>query len=959
MARTLQPTNLISHYRVVSPLGAGGMGEVYLAHDQNLERNVALKILPPQLVRNEERVRRFILEAKSASSLSHPHIVTIYEIGQDRVRTSDVDEAPSDASDPVHFIAMELISGETLKDKIHHEKTELRTLLGYMAQVADGLAKAHAAGIVHRDLKPSNIMVTKDGYAKVLDFGLAKLTEKQAAGPDATSAPTEMGDLTGGGAVVGTAGYMSPEQIRGKVVDHRSDIFSFGCILYEAATRQRPFSADTDVETMHKILNEKPTAVEELNPAAPAEVRRLIRRCLAKNADQRFQSIKDIAIELREIVEEYDTLSASTGSGSSIAPSGVAPPPRRTGLIAAIAAVALIGAGGIAVGLYGWLGGRAVAPAREEPFQTMRMTVLKSGPGLRLPVLSPDGRYLGYEVQSNGQWSVFVRQVATGSDVQVIAPQGTEIRGLSFSPDGNYLYYLGLDPETPLYKSLFEIPSLGGAPRKCAFDVDTAVTFSPDGKRVAFVRGAPQRGEYLLVLLDLGSGTEEILATVKEPRQILLARPAWSPAGGRVAALVLDFEGGIRTQVTAFDITGKSHAVVASSNVPLVDGLSWLGEDGLAISGPEVGAGLTSQIWRLPSSGGRARRVTNDLNEYDEVTASADGKTIAAMRTSRSEELWMAPPDGKGELRQVTSGGREERIQGLAVADDGSILFAAPKERVQALWSMGPDGSGRRQITPDSLMVGNDQFYLRGKSILFTGAGIDLVPNIWRVDLDGGNLAQLTHGAGEFLAAVSQDGGQTLFVRTDSPKELWSLPTAGGDPSRLATDFEGRVVIVSPDGRLVCYSTYTQVGDRIRGTASCLPAGGGEPVARLTPPSGALKPRWAPDGKGVTFIKEVDGVSTIMKGPLGGGDPVLLVRSPSGTILDYDWSPSGNDLLFTVATEQTSNLWRWTVGAAAPKRQTDFRTGQVFDFAWTKDSRAFYFTQGNLSQEIVLIRGFE
>ncbi|MBI3450231.1 MAG: serine/threonine protein kinase [Acidobacteria bacterium] len=322
MSRTLQPEDVISHYKIIGPLGAGGMGEVYLAQDLTLERNVALKILPPSLVKDEERLRRFVLEAKSASSLSHPHIVTIYEIGQDRVRPKGEGES-GDRSPAVHFISMELVSGDTLTAKIHQEKTDLRTLLGWLAQAAEGLAKAHAAGIVHRDLKPGNIMVTRDGYAKVLDFGLAKLTEKREADPELSSAPTEVKDGTSAGVVLGTVGYMSPEQVRGKAVDHRSDIFSFGCVLYEAATRRRPFIAESNVETMHKILNEKPAPVEDLNPAAPAEVRRLIRRCLAKSADQRLQSMKDLAIELREIVEEYDALSAC-GSRGAVEPQGPA-----------------------------------------------------------------------------------------------------------------------------------------------------------------------------------------------------------------------------------------------------------------------------------------------------------------------------------------------------------------------------------------------------------------------------------------------------------------------------------------------------------------------------------------------------------------------------------------------------------------------------------------------------------
>jgi hypothetical protein len=279
----------VARYRLLSLLGAGGMGEVYLARDEALGRSVALKILPPELVRNEERVRRFVQEAKAASSLSHPHIVAIHEIGEAEVRpergAEDAAGASAGPATHVHFIAMELVSGRTLRDLIHKDRTDLQTLVRHLAQAAEGLAKAHAAGIVHRDLKPENIMVSSDGYAKVLDFGLAKLTEA-GGGADLTTAPTELARTTAAGVILGTVGYMSPEQVQGRTVDHRSDIFSFGCILYEAAARQRPFQADSDIETLHRILKERPAPLDELNTQVPGELRRLVRRCLAKSPDQ-------------------------------------------------------------------------------------------------------------------------------------------------------------------------------------------------------------------------------------------------------------------------------------------------------------------------------------------------------------------------------------------------------------------------------------------------------------------------------------------------------------------------------------------------------------------------------------------------------------------------------------------------------------------------------------------------
>ena len=493
--QTLHPEDEISHYRIVSPLGAGGMGEVYLAEDKTLGRNVALKILPLDLVRNEDRVRRFEFEARSASQLSHPNIVTIYEIGRHPVRSAG---APD--SEPLHYIAMEVVSGKTLGSLIHEERADLRTLLGYLAQAAEGLAKAHAAGIVHRDLKPGNLMVSADGFTKVLDFGLAKLTERSGGGADLAGSPT----LTAGsevGSIVGTAGYMSPEQVAGRPVDTRSDIFSFGCVLYEAATRREPFAASTGVETMHKILNEKPVPVEELNDKAPAELRRLIRRCLAKSPDQRVQSIKDLALELREIVEEYDALSASASSASSIAGAPPAVPPRRRIATPAFAAVALLGVAGLAFGLWALFGKRSAPPAAA--FATMRMSTQTSRGDVADATLSTDGRYLAYVAGRLGLTGLRVRQVATGSDVEVLPESEAGVEFPAFSPDGNYLYYLSRKPDNRQYRALYSVPSLGGTPREILFDVDSRVTFSPDGKQVAFWRGVPQKQQNLLVVFDL------------------------------------------------------------------------------------------------------------------------------------------------------------------------------------------------------------------------------------------------------------------------------------------------------------------------------------------------------------------------------------------------------------------------------------------------------------------------
>src|SRR5258706_1236804 len=363
----LSPGASLSHYRIVSKIGAGGMGEVYLAQDTKLDRKIALKILPAALAANQDRMRRFTQEAKAAAALNHPNIATIHEIG---------------LSDGVNFIAMEFIDGATLREKIHREQTDLRKLLRYLQHVAEGLAKAHAAGIVHRDLKPDNIMITRDGHAKILDFGLAKLIEQRPTsdGDSSEVATAVMSPQhSTPGAIMGTVGYMSPEQAQGKSkeIDQRSDIFSFGCILFEAATGKKPFEGESVIKSLHMVVYEPAPPITDFNSSAPAELQRIVRRCLEKDADDRYQGIREVAIELKhlrrelEIGGDFDTTvpspvsnqtANSTNSGSTIqptAPVSASIPPalssveylvqrlKRHKLVVAIALAILIGVGGL------------------------------------------------------------------------------------------------------------------------------------------------------------------------------------------------------------------------------------------------------------------------------------------------------------------------------------------------------------------------------------------------------------------------------------------------------------------------------------------------------------------------------------------------------------------------------------------------------------------------------------
>jgi Tol biopolymer transport system component len=944
--RTLRPEDEISHYRIVGPLGAGGMGEVYLAQDRSLERSVALKILPPDLVKSEERVKRFVLEARSASSLSHPNIVTIYEIGQGAVRSAG---APD--SSPVHFISMELVSGKTLSTLIHEDKTDLRTLLGYLAQAAEGLAKAHAAGIVHRDLKPGNVMVTTDGFAKVLDFGLAKLTEKKETPQDISSAPTLGGDISGVGTVIGTASYMSPEQVQGRAVDHRSDIFSFGCLLYEAATRRQPFGAGSAVETMHKILNEKPPPVEEFNDEVPAELRRLIRRCLAKSADQRLQSIKDLAIELREIADEYDTLSASASSSSSATglQGPAVPARRRRSALAVAGAVVLVG---LAVAWWGLRHGRGGGPT--PPFQSMRMTTQTTSGDVVDCVLSPDGRYLAYLAGPEGHVSLRVRQVATGSDVQVLPPTDVGLHSPAFSPDGNYLFYLRQKPDAPNYQALFQIASLGGTPQERTFDVDSRPSFSPDGRRIAFWRGVPQEQKATLVIFDLDAGTGRVLATVGST-EVFQGAPAWSPDGRRIAAALLKPAPDLQSSLVLFDPdTGRQQTFLDLPRT-LLRSLAWLADGrGLVISATDFNVALTEQLFLVGYPDARVQRITNDFNEYTGVSVSARDEAIAATRQTRLANLWLAEAAG-GAARQITRVASPENSPGGFAVLGGEAVYSAPLDQGVQIWAIGLEGGEPRALTSGPAL---SVFPRAARGVIVFSRLDSTGVHIWRMRADGGDVRQVTSGAGEQISALSPDGRFVSFNPYADLQTVSVLSLEDGKVTRIATQ-SGGTLGFSPDSRRILVSQLeTDAQGLIHPVWEAFPVAGGEPVARFRLPGPAADPEWTPDGRGMSFRDTTDLHWNVFRQDGEAARPTPVTRFTDGRVVGYSWSPDGRKLAVIRRLEGGSNVWVTEADGSRPVQVTQLDSADVFDVRWLDDSRRLVASAGRRSRDAVLIRDF-
>jgi Tol biopolymer transport system component len=720
-------------------------------------------------------------------------------------------------------------------------------------------------------------------------------------------------------------------------------------VLYEAATRQRPFSAESGFETMHRIVHDTPTPVEQLNPKVPAELRRLIRRCLAKNPEQRLQSMKDLAIELREIVEEYDTLSASASSGSLA--SGMAPAAGRRSTMPLWIGAGLVVLAGLALAWWGLR--RGSAPG--GPPQHMRVTTQTSRGDVTECALSPDGRYLAYLAGRAGRLSLRVRQVATGSDVEVLPPSDNTILFPSFSPDGNYLFYSAATPEKRNYRTLYQVPSLGGTPRRCGFDVDSRVSPSPDGARVAFWRFASEGLVSRLVVLDLASGQERILAALS-PAERFQGAPDWSPDGRRIAALLFRPAPNLHSTVAIYDAVSGRRQDLVTLPFTTTASLAWLRDGtGLVSAGMDLRATTSAQVYLHTYPGGRTSRITNDFNWYDGLSASRSSETIAAQRTTEVDNVWMANAAG-GPARRLTAVANPENSTFQSTPlDSGTVVTCAPADQYVQLWALGSGGGEPRQLTSGNahyinpFSSGNRLFFTRTDS---TGA------HVWSSGTDGANPRQLTSGAGERVMDQSADGRMIAVVHFDDPGKYTVLASEDGHVVREWTGVAGGIGF-SPDSRGMLIGF---VNRDARGLSvddwKVFPVAGGAPSATFRFPDPAIGGIWAPDGRSVTFRNRADPAWNVYRETIDGGAPVQLTHFTRGRVNEQHWSPDGTKLALNVLDGNGSNLWVTDAAGGHPVQVTQFATERIWRFRWMPDSRRLVVDAGVASSDAVLIHDF-
>jgi serine/threonine protein kinase len=817
------------------------MGEVFLAEDTRLHRRVALKILPPLVASDPERRRRFEREAQAIAALSHPNIVTIHAV--------------EDVGDTL-FLAMELVDGKRLDELIPQDGMPLDRMLRIAIEISDAMAAAQQRGITHRDLKPANVMVTPDGRVKVLDFGLAKLreTEAPAAADDLTRMPTS--ELTGEGRIVGTVAYMSPEQAEGKPVDPRSDIFSLGVLLHEMATGTRPFKGDTNVSVISAILKDTPPPVSDIKPNLPPDLARIIRRCLAKDPDRRYQTAVDLRNELQDLKED-----SSSGVKAVITPP---PRARRTRAVwlygAAAAAVVAIVASALLLKRP-----QSAAPSTSAGFTPDRFVRLTTSGVAYMANLSPDGRYVVHVKSEQGDPSLWIRQTATSSDVRIIPPARVAYDGVTFSPDGNYVYYNTYPRPAGGVATLYRIPALGGTPTTLVEDVDSGVTFSPDGKQLAFTRGVATSGTALLMTAAVDGSKLRSIATLTPPEKFQSERPAWSPDGKTILASA--FGAKRFSTVMAVDVaTGKAQAV--GGEWGFLRDVQWM-PDGRSflIDAIDLGStGPTTQIWRVSYPSGERSRVTNDLNSYSGVSLSADGKSLVTVQTETTAGISVAAIQGTGDWRRVTRGAsRADGTNGLAWLPDGRIVYSSTASGMPQLWIVDRDGGNARQLTS----VGGPALFpstsLDGRWIYFTAYGQE-GPSTFRIAPDGLGIQKVTIGGDELFPLPSPDGRWVYFTRqrSGSPRP-GRAPAEGGEAKDIQAVYF-RPTGISADGQQLAGIAWDEA--RRRASFATLPVEGG--VARLLP-NVPVTAFWAPDGRYYVYTDRTGDSAKVLVQPTAGG----------------------------------------------------------------------------------------
>ena len=921
---TLQVGTRLGRYEIRSKLGEGGMGEVYLAQDTKLDRTVALKVLPADLANDQSRMRRFAQEARTASSLSHPNVAHIYEIEE---------------IDGLNFIVMEYIDGETLRERMSRP-LDLNEVLEISMQVAAALSAAHAAGITHRDIKPDNVMLRHDGYVKVLDFGLAKLSEPPS-GADA-EALTRAKVKTDPGTVMGTVGYMSPEQARAQAIDPRTDIWSLGIVIFQMISGRLPFEGSSNSDVIAAILAKEPPPLARYARQVPEALEWIVTKALTKDRDERYQTAKEMAVDLRRVKQRLEAqaeiqrssspesmhlTSSSPEAATMIAGRAVSKPAvTPTGTVSsapavssaeyivqeikrhrlAVAAMLIVVLGAlVAIGLliYKYSTANRLSPA----LAARKFVRLTSGGRFGNEdiygsvSISPDGKFVVFATgDDQGRSTYYLRQVSTNSYVKIFGPvESTYGSGTTFSPNGEFVYLVNADKTTP-DGALFRVSVIGGAVQKILEGIWSSISFSPDGRQIVYVRLFPSTGESWLVISNAdGSATPQTIAKRKLPDYFSADGPSWSPDGQKIAVGVNSVREVASASLVEVPIKGGPEHAITKQNWASIARVLWM-SDGKGLVATAVSGNLFfgTQVWQIYYPGGEVRPITNDLNGYGSVSLglTADDATIATVQDDFTRNIWLVTPGEEG-ARQI-SNRKKEGVLSLDETADGRIVYLDDGGNGYEVWSMKLDGSDKKQLTSDGAIkfwatVTPDSRYILFNSNRSGGF------NIWRMDPDGNNQKQLTTSETFSICAAGSNDGKSVVYQSlrGGNWALMKVSIDGGDASQV-TDRRCISPSISPDGKsIACFSPDARAS--LKWQIAIVPFDGGPATQLIDLPTTVFidaGPKWTPDGRSIAYIDN-RGASNVYSQPIDGGPPKALTNYKADNINSFAWTRDGKQLI--------------------------------------------------------------
>ncbi len=897
----------VAHYRILRKLGSGGMGVVYEAEDTKLGRRVALKFIPEANERDSQTLERFLREARAASALNHSAICTIHAIEEHDGRT---------------FIAMELLVGDSLDKVLPSGPLPIHRTIEIGIQLADALDAAHKKGIVHRDIKPANIFVTETGTIKILDFGLAKILARISDDSSDHTVDSPVNTLlTSPGMAVGTIQYMSPEQARGEEIDARSDLFSLGAVLYQMLTGKQAFPGATSAVVFDNILRNAPVPSVTLNPDVPPELERILNKALEKDRDMRYQVAAELRADLKRLQREIDSGSrpASTQRSAARVSAASEPPsskPRVTpsgssviveaarkhkfGTGLSILGVLLIAAAA-AYGIYS-----IVLRNRHVPFDTFSIENLTNNGHIALAAISPDGKYLLHVRDENGLQSLWLRHIASASNTQLVPPAATRYAGLTFSPDANYIYCVRRDEEEHTLASLYSAPMLGGTPRLLIKDVDSPISFSPDGLRFAFLREDHDSPTYELIVAKSDGSPDRTLfkdVTLEGPGNY---SPAWSPDGKTIVITESQLARGIIAAVLSIDVGSGKLQIIPFTTTKIFRNPVWMPDgSGLLVSEFGNARALNSQLGIVSYPHGDYRRLTTDTNSYFFPSIAADGRTIAANQSQSRYQIEVASVAQPDDVHPVPLSSSSAVWNWDWTADGRIVFIQGPDIRM-----VKPEG-GETLVYSDADHI-SDQLTSCGPQpyIVFRSAGRSgkLSFNLWRMSASGLDLKQLTFGAAESDPRCSLDGQWIYYLDFADKQSLRRVSINGGSPETVLATANGASDI-SPDGKTIVGLEVREMDHRL--------------VLNF----------YSIDDKKVTY-RDIDPRASA---PLR-------------------FAPDGNSVVYGVLEKGVGNLWRQPLDGSAPRQLTHFTSEGIERFRFSKDGSKIAIERGHNESDAVLLR---